>query len=867
MKANKQSKIKIPKSGYKRSKFNLSHDVNSTFSFGEIQPVGCRMLQPGSKTTVSTQSLLRLAPLVAPTFGRLKYKTFNQFVDVMDIFPNYDALMAQQPVNRNGRTKVPQKIPSVKLGQLSSWVYQGAKATLYWVDEGTNLSNSFRQEAAQQGKYVTWFKPNVDSVGNTIPTNVNNILNYVCGDVNSGKVFQAISPSNVWTNIPGAPKLHPDWFGLNANANYLAFYPKVAISDSWNSNWNSSTSTTSQSYTIKDYQIILSNNALSNLRNTLLPFNPAVLADAVVENPASAYVSMESADALIEFMVDDGTTGGSNEHYYCLALEFSDYGKRIRKILQGCGYQIDIASDEDVSILPLLAQYKAYFDIFGLQLYQGWETTYCAKLIDYIKNNFIEVIDFERYDGQPTDAIRIASTPYETAQSAYRTDVFTSFCSFMFAEVAQEWYTDSPDWIGSHMSKLAVSATGPDEFISVDGSGIDLTAHVMNGVSREGGTLIDYGQADNNLDSAILDTNTTSNGVHAFINQIQHGQVDAELLKRLYKWTNRNTMLGREIAKILRAQGLGDYVDECKSNFIGSTDNMITISDVVSTSDTQTETTDSYGRISTSGAVLGEYGGKGLQYLEDKTLVFENDSLGYWITLATVVPEAGYVQGLDPTLTALDKFSLYNPDFDALGMEITKKSVLVGCNYDVLSINYLASNPSRKGFGFTPRYSKFKVAQNIVNGDFNRHALRNTYLPYTLDKQLYVNDFDTTSERLVTLSNGDVIGTVDLKRSLIPETLPVAGNIWRTPTKYPWLGHFNRIFMNVGDRRSSDITDYGTYWGGDTGIGFTDFNSDNILMHSIVNMNTYAPMKPIEESYGIEDDEPQTVGVEFTQKA
>lgn len=859
MKANTQSKIKISKSGYKRSKFNLSHDVNSTFSFGEIQPVGCRMLQPGSKTTVSTQSLLRLAPLVAPTFGRLKYKTFNQFVDVMDIFPNYDAMMAQQPVNRNGRTKVPQKVPSIKLGQLSSWCYQGAKATLYWVDEGTHGSdfstNAARAAAAERGEYVTWFKPNKESVGNTIPSNVTTMLDFVFENSGINKPF--IGKNNAFQYIPGAPTLYPDWL-TNSTGYYMAFRPKLAKSDSWNAAYTGSTT-----YTGEDYIILLSLNSSNNgtsLRNMLLPYNPSVLADAIVENPASAYVSMSSADSLIEFMVTSKDANNNDvEHYYCLALEFSDYGKRIRKILQGCGYQIDIGSDELVSILPLLAQYKAYFDIFGLQLYQGWETTYAAKLIDFIKNNFIEVIDFERYDGQATDAIRIAGMPYGTGQSIYRTDIFTSFCSFMFAEVAQEWYTDSPDWIGSHMSKLAVSANGPDEFLSVDGSGVDSTAHVQNGVTNQGGTLIDYGQIDYNQDSAILDTSTTSNGVHAFIDQIQHGQVDAELLKRLYKWTNRNTILGREIAKILRAQGLGDYVDECKSNFIGSTDNMITISDVVSMADTD----NGQGQ----GAVLGEYGGKGLQYIEDKVLVFENDSLGYWITLATVVPEAGYVQGIDPTLTALDKFSLYNPDFDALGMEITKKSVLVGCNYDVQSVNSAHGTANRLGFGFTPRYSKFKVAQNIVNGDFNRHALRNTYLPYTLDKQLYVNDFDTTSERLVTLSNGDVIGTLNLKRSLVPETLPVAGNIWRTPTKYPWLGHFNRIFMNVGDRRSTDITDTGAYHGGDSAIGFTDFNSDNILMHSIVNMNTYAPMKPIEESYGIEDDEPQTVGVEFTQKA
>lgn len=33
MKSNKQSKIKVNKSGYKRSRFNWSHDVNTTFNW------------------------------------------------------------------------------------------------------------------------------------------------------------------------------------------------------------------------------------------------------------------------------------------------------------------------------------------------------------------------------------------------------------------------------------------------------------------------------------------------------------------------------------------------------------------------------------------------------------------------------------------------------------------------------------------------------------------------------------------------------------------------------------------------------------------------------------------------------------------
>ena len=104
MKANKQKKINIKNSGFKRSRFNWSHDVNTTHTWGEIQPTQCKLLIPGSKTTMSTQDLIRLAPMVAPTFGRVKYKTFSQFVALSEIFPNWDAFMAQEPVTKSGGT-------------------------------------------------------------------------------------------------------------------------------------------------------------------------------------------------------------------------------------------------------------------------------------------------------------------------------------------------------------------------------------------------------------------------------------------------------------------------------------------------------------------------------------------------------------------------------------------------------------------------------------------------------------------------------------------------------------------------------------------------------------------------------------------
>lgn len=319
------------------------------------------------------------------------------------------------------------------------------------------------------------------------------------------------------------------------------------------------------------------------------------------------------------------------------------------------------------------------------------------------------------------------------------------------------------------------------------------------------------------------------------------------MLKRLYRWTNRNTILGRRIAEILRAQGLGKYVDECKSYYIGSTDTMITISDVVS-------------QAATDDAVLGEYGGKGLQYSNEQPLTFENDVYGYWITLATVVPEAGYTQGLDPTLTADDKFELYNPDFDAMGYEATPRENIVGNTSISSGLGLLGDNDT---FGFVPRYTKFKVCNNIVNGDFNRHGLRNVYMPYTLDKQLNINDYDVESEWYD--KTGDIYhNTVRLSKSIKVNNMPVAGNVWRYPTKYQWLGNFDRIFAKLGEY--DDKTEYSTHIDSYL-VGWDTYNNDNFLGHSIYDVNSYAPMKPIEESYGLEEDDSMRAGAEFTSKA
>ena len=803
MKSNKQGKIKTPKSGYKRSKFNWSHDVNTTFAWGEIQPTQCKMLIPDSKTTMSTQSLIRLAPMVVPTFGRVKYKTYNQFVSMAEIMPNFDAMMAQEPVSTSYGTQVPREIPTLSLGVLSSWVLQGCRGTLYFGRKPVSGE-------AYDISYSTYYRE--------APTGVNSAWS---------KAFSALK---------------------TAKPNLFAF-----ASDPFNHAANNVLPNIDESVTIKLGQINSStygqvfneNNACVVMGiktyEDMCPVDPAYAPGGVNPVPVKDYqkeVTFESADYVLEG--NYFPSGSSEESYFALAVELSDFGKRLRKVIQGCGYQIDFTSTSRVSILPLIAQYKAYFDIFGLELFKSWETTYCSKMIKWIETEFKTNLD-DAFMRIGKDACGDANTNNNKIG-----------LPFMLNEIGNEFYTDDVDYVSAHIDSLSISPqVNTEGFLSIRGDGTTLIDDLNIGThSIPGYGGIYSSQTENDAVGRGPGLNEESVGALNFINAVNHTQVDAEMLKRLYKWTNRNTILGRRIAELLRAQGLGKYVDECKSNYIGSTDTLVTISDVVSTA-------------ATEGAALGEYGGKGLQYTADKTLVFENDTYGYWVTLATIVPESGYTQGLDPTLTAIDKMNLYNADFDAVGMEATPKENIVATNFIVGDV----TGP-KDTFGFVPRYSKFKVAQNLTNGDFNRRSLRNTYMPYTLDKQINCNDYDIVSQTIYNSESEWKTKQVKISKSYRTQQLPVAGNVWRYPTKYNWLGNFDRIFLRAGIKDDDEGAPSYDFVKEDEIVGWRDYNDDNFLSHSIYEVNSYAPMKPIVESYGLDEDDPMIGnGSEFVKKA
>lgn len=79
-------KVDKPKSNV----FDLSHDVKMSFNMGDLVPVCLVDCVPGDKFTCSTQSMIRLAPMIAPVMHKVDVYTHYFFVPNRLVWPNWE---------------------------------------------------------------------------------------------------------------------------------------------------------------------------------------------------------------------------------------------------------------------------------------------------------------------------------------------------------------------------------------------------------------------------------------------------------------------------------------------------------------------------------------------------------------------------------------------------------------------------------------------------------------------------------------------------------------------------------------------------------------------------------------------------------
>ena len=762
MRTKELDKISFERVKRPRSRFDLSFDSNTSAGWGDLQPVVSRLLVPNSKTKLSLDSLVRMAPLVRPAFARVKAKFWSAFVGMSELTQNFSALLTKQTISRGDLTFIPSEVPNMALNDLSMFILMGARMSVWEVYDNFTPNQSY---VSYKLRHVT---PNFDFASDEVTkwiqrtawrprTSDNQLLTKLSNALGgyNGAWFdfnQILNP----TSVPGM-----SWFPIE-NLTAGSFFDSGSLSnDAWTSN--------------------------------------------------NDYVSLESADYVVErtLMI------GNKPHYLAFAFRLSEFGKRLRKILIGLGYQPNFNSDIRVSLMPLFAYYKAYFDIFGLTLYNKWETTNAYKtLYRYDLSNkaifdvFLNGISFEdsSIDKKMLDLLGF------------------------FSDLGQTWVTRDADWVSAHTDSQTIA------------SDIGYSA-IMNEFNS---TLSQPVSSEGNLVTASINA-----GLHASHGSTQHGQLVSEYLKSLYRVINQNSVVGQKIAELLRNQGLGDFVDNCESSFIGYREYDCKISDITSTSDT-------FSSSESLGAVLGEQGGKSVTYNSVKPLSYENREFGYWITFMAIVPESGYCQSLDAAnVKSISKLDFYHPEYDGMGKRITPFD-------EIVAQADWTSNPEtnvpavgtdmKRGFGFIPQFTQFKVKNNIMNGDMSIRGVRNTYLQFTGDKFIEVGDrkvldsMDTTTNRLS-------------KAYLVtpPSQLPIAGNAWRYPARYQFLGNFDRLFYNnnEADKFNNAITL--AMANSQSNLGFITWEMirktyDNFVVHNICDFVTYAPMLPLEDSFETKDE-------------
>lgn len=475
-------------------------------------------------------------------------------------------------------------------------------------------------------------------------------------------------------------------------------------------------------------------NDLSTQFYKILTQNNDKISGAKISIPVENFVLANSSDSFrpvpspanCDYMVLDPYT---KTRLWC--FNFGSHIKNFRNVCKGLGYSFDFDDYDNVSLAPLLSYFKAWFDTYGLTRTVNFTDTQCFKLI--------KLIESYKYSFTPNGLLTSVINGIDLA-------IFYSF----LRNLCETYFADNIDFASLHRSSLNNVSNNRVNYLNPVGLPIAISQATNSG--------------DPNLPSGLAISNTSLRALQA-----------------LSRFVNKNSIIGQNISEWMRVKFGSSVVNTIfnNSNLVDTSYLPFDINDVFSTSDTA-QVVDGV----KSGEHLGSYAGKGIGF-GSLSFDFHAPCHGYVITLASVAASCGYFQGNDPNLFALDYNTSPNSDYDALGMEITHRSVFVDHNSISNRDKLPVSDITDSGFGFVPRYTGFKVSKNIVNGDMSRRGSIDNMCPYYLDKIL-------TSNLVKVRSSGEKLYSL----SVYSTPLPSSSYDWRYLSVYPWLGNYNRIFLD-----------------------------------------------------------------------
>lgn len=337
-------KIKIGLAAGKREKHNLSFDCSTTSNIGSVQPTMCREMAPNSKYKVKVSSLVRLASMPLPTFGRMSLRHYHTFVPYVDLYQPFDALMSGQHYKgANSTTFIPNKVPYFTMADILDFIVSYSDISIAPVNAlnkpyfitSTNVSYDgtvFAYGEGEEYDYHTFEDAWHAAVAHDLE-----IIGPVWDSVRLGtSIFDGAGTSALFAlrQVSEPVNYYNDGFGVLNFGNFIAYMRGSMDSSKLKMAYNASTDAT-----------------------------------IFAVQGGNSVISPQGADLITQI--------GS----YYLLFKFRPFLKRLRTIFIGLGYQFSPYNTEEMSALKLLAYYKAWFNLFCPVREKSFVDTDCYWII------------------------------------------------------------------------------------------------------------------------------------------------------------------------------------------------------------------------------------------------------------------------------------------------------------------------------------------------------------------------------------------------------------------------------------------------------------------------------------------------------
>ncbi len=421
-------------------------------------------------------------------------------------------------------------------------------------------------------------------------------------------------------------------------------------------------------------------NAVATLSSFKVPYMLETTVIHAFLDASLAQHAQDNAPYDIRIVVSYSADGTPQFHNY----KFTVQGRRIYNILMSLGYNFtfdDIKnSNAKYSLLPLIAFCKVYLDWYVPSKYWNADADiiWLRQFVSIDYDNLAGVSTFFLTNGSIlTNAlIKLFSIDFSVF---FTQDYFTNCLVEPFGNDAnmQNWANVEPP--------LGAGAVDGQNSVKSDSS---YGAHVVQGTT---------------------DTDTLT----AF---------DMKTVGQLQKIINKGMVIDQKVQDYLRVSfGIEPSTDALRiSKYVGHFADTIKVGDVMSNADTMSPN-------GTSGAVLGQFAGRGLGYQQGHFTFSAGANYGLVLVLQDIVPTPFYYQGLPNFITAIDRLDFFTPEFDAL------------CCAPV-SIQRLFNDQPLKNydtvFGYLPQYSEYKVGHDVLSGNFRLNSVNADLSPWYQSRSL-----------------------------------------------------------------------------------------------------------------------------------